>query len=46
MITDDPDPIYEGIAKQAGVSVDLLKGSLQGLICPIDEMVEKLLLIL
>ena len=45
MITDDPDPIYEGFAKQAGVSVDLLKDSLQGLICPIDELVDKLLLI-
>jgi probable F420-dependent oxidoreductase len=44
-ITDNPEPIFEYLAKSEGVSVDWFKDHPQVLICTIEEMIDKLIMI-
>jgi probable F420-dependent oxidoreductase len=44
-ITDDPEPVYRHVSERTGVPLDMLKESVQILICPVDEMIDKLSLL-
>lgn len=44
-ITDNPEPFFEQLAKRFGVSVDVIKAHPQVLICTVNEMADKLLMI-
>jgi len=44
-ITDNPEPVYRQVSERSGIPLDMLKENVQILICPVDEMVDKLSLI-